>query len=370
MQLQIEEREFELQDLCRLDEMEVAAVQANARSFGVSLDHSIRTNTSAAQSESKNQASSGEKIVILKGLKDDVLMVAELVNKAIKKALSEDLQEKKEEMLAQSVQWMYLQEGEDWEPFTLRQNYLLEKAREQKEVFLKMEIKGNKVRVNMAESNATDCKTGKTFSVKRCETDTDIEFPGHWKPMAGENFKKVEVDQNSKEFQDIAQGFHKTAKCKIHKIERVQNHHLWCSYFVMRRKMEMKNGVAEVGEKYLYHGTSVESCHCIEQDRFDRNYTGKHGSWYGTGVYFAVDAAYSADSRYSKPDAAGLKRMYVARVLTGRHTLGNSSMKAPPPRGDDPSDKYDSLVDNLQNPRMFVIFHDDQAYPEYLITFS
>lgn len=90
---------------------------------------------------------------------------------------------------------------------------------------------------------------------------------------------------------------------------------------------------------------------------------------YGKGVYFAVKADYSA-SRYSPADAAGLKRLYVARVLTGRYTVGNSSMRAPPSRASDPTDCFDSLVDNQQQPSMFVIFHDDQAYPEYLITFS
>lgn len=90
---------------------------------------------------------------------------------------------------------------------------------------------------------------------------------------------------------------------------------------------------------------------------------------YGKGVYFAVNAAYSANG-FSPADKSGLKRMYVVRVLTGRYTVGKSSMISPPPRGSDPTDCYDSLVDNQQQPSMFVIFHDDQAYPEYLITFK
>lgn len=89
---------------------------------------------------------------------------------------------------------------------------------------------------------------------------------------------------------------------------------------------------------------------------------------YGQGVYFAVNADYSAGG-YSAPDAAGMKRVYVARVLTGRYTVGNSSMRRPPARASDPTDCFDSLVNNQQSPSMFVIFHDDQAYPEYLVTF-
>ncbi|KAJ0006649.1 hypothetical protein NQD34_013922, partial [Periophthalmus magnuspinnatus] len=367
---QLLEKEFELRELSRLSEMEVAALQTNARSYGVSLDHRVRQNANASKSDVKNSADSGEKMVILSGLKEDVLVVADFVNKAVKKALSEDLQEREEESLAQTVQWMYLDNGDDWKLFNPKQNYILEEANKKQKVFEKMELNNNKVKVNLTALEATDKQTGKKYRVKRVEMDTDIDFPEKWSPMAGETFKKVELDPSTEEFQSIAKEFYRTTKHKIHKIERVQNHYLWCSYFVMRKKMLMKNGAAELGEKHLYHGTSAKSCNCIERDRFDRNYTGTHGANYGKGVYFAVNASYSARDVYSEPDDAGLKRMYVARVLTGRYTEGEASMKAPPPRGKNLSDRYDSLVDSLQNPEMFVIFHDDQAYPEYLITFS
>uniref|UniRef100_A0A3P9NNC8 Poly [ADP-ribose] polymerase n=1 Tax=Poecilia reticulata TaxID=8081 RepID=A0A3P9NNC8_POERE len=179
----------------------------------------------------------------------------------------------------------------------------------------------------------------------------------------------VELQPNSNEYQNVASGFLRTAKYNIHKIERVQNQYLWNAYSVCRQRILAKNGQAELCEKSLYHGTSAESCNCIERDRFDRSYAGAHATAYGKGVYFAVNAEYSAKS-FSPPDQTGMKRLYVARVLTGRHTLGKSSMKAPPPRGADPTDCFDSLVDNNQQPTMFIVFHDDQAYPEYLITFS
>ncbi len=33
-------------------------------------------------------------------------------------------------------------------------------------------------------------------------------------------------------------------------------------------------------------------------------------------------------------------------------------------------DLFDSSTDNVNNPSMFIIFNDIQAYPEYLITFT
>lgn len=91
----------------------------------------------------------------------------------------------------------------------------------------------------------------------------------------------------------------------------------------------------------------------------------------GDGTYFAVDAWYSAQNTYSVPDVNGRKHMYLARVLTGQYCTGRAGLKAPPPRSQtDPTDLYDSVVDNTLNPTMFVIFNDIQAYPQYLITFK
>ncbi len=89
---------------------------------------------------------------------------------------------------------------------------------------------------------------------------------------------------------------------------------------------------------------------------------------YGIGTYFAVNASYSAQNTYAVPAADGTQLMFVARVLTGYHTQGQADMKTPPVRV--APDLYDSVVDNVQNPSMFVVFHDCQAYPDYLITFN
>ena len=63
--------------------------------------------------------------------------------------------------------------------------------------------------------------------------------------------------------------------------------------------------------------------------------------------------------------------MYMAQVLVGRYTNGNSGMKACPaidPKK--PSEKYDSLCDDSRNPSMFITFNDAQAYPSYLVYFK
>ena len=93
---------------------------------------------------------------------------------------------------------------------------------------------------------------------------------------------------------------------------------------------------------------------------------------YGKGVYFAVNASYSAQTTYSLPDTNENKYIYLVRVLTGQYTAGHHSLIVAPPK--DPTKNlnvlFDSVVDNVTNPSMYIVFQDAQAYPEYLIKFQ
>lgn len=90
---------------------------------------------------------------------------------------------------------------------------------------------------------------------------------------------------------------------------------------------------------------------------------------FGQGVYFAKEWWYSADDTYSPPDSLRQKRVYQARVLTGQFTVGKPEYIDTPLKPNSQVSRYDSVVNNDQNPLIFVIFKDSQAYPEYLITF-
>lgn len=86
-------------------------------------------------------------------------------------------------------------------------------------------------------------------------------------------------------------------------------------------------------------------------------------------MYFAKHASLSVQDRYSPPNTDGHKAVFVARVLTGDYGQGHRQLRAPPLRG--PGHvllRYDSAVDCLRQPSIFVIFHDTQALPTHLIT--
>ncbi|PWA30420.1 hypothetical protein CCH79_00020672 [Gambusia affinis] len=364
VQKELIERTVSMDSVSKLDAMEVEAVQAKVNLTGISVEpRTVDTG------RSRGRIGLSKKEYVLKGLKEDVLSVTELISKAVQKVLEEVFKDKEEAMLALTIQWAMKDDNGEWQELSLSDNYMLEEAHIQKKVCVDLETpEGKTLKVNLKSQDATDWTTGTTYKLKRTECEA-LELPSHWEPMQHEVFKKVELQPNSNEYQSVASDFLKTANYTIHKIVRVQNLYLWNAYSVCRQRILAKNGQAELGEKSLYHGTSAESCNCIERDRFDRSYAGAHAAAYGKGVYFAVNADYSAN-RFSPPDQSGMKRMYVARVLTGRYTQGKSSMIAPPARGADPTDCFDSLVDNQQRPTMFIVFHDDQAYPEYLIIFS
>ena len=92
------------------------------------------------------------------------------------------------------------------------------------------------------------------------------------------------------------------------------------------------------------------------------------GKLYGDGVYFATQFSYSAQEDYAQPDPNGIRCIFRCRVLTGEYTQGAEGLKEPPPKLG--NRLYDSVVDDMNSPTMYVVFKDNHAYPEYLIKFA
>ena len=93
---------------------------------------------------------------------------------------------------------------------------------------------------------------------------------------------------------------------------------------------------------------------------------------YGKGVYLAVNADYSSNEQYSQADENGYKYVYSCLALPGEYTKGNEDMIVPPAKNPKQNKAilFDSLVDNVKDPRIFVMVKDNQVYPQYLITFK
>uniref|UniRef100_A0A3Q4G910 Poly [ADP-ribose] polymerase n=1 Tax=Neolamprologus brichardi TaxID=32507 RepID=A0A3Q4G910_NEOBR len=198
-------------------------------------------------------------------------------------------------------------------------------------------------------------------------------FPLYWDPMAAnETMKVVSLETSSAEYQSVKEAFKRTVPKTVMKIERLQNVHLRRAYEAQKKHISDKNAhEGGAAEKPLYHGTTQENCHSIMTTGFNRSFAGQNATVHGHGTYFAVNASYSAQPTYSKPAADGSRLMFVARVLTGVFTQGQATMKVLPLRNSQqPHNRFDSAVDKIDNPTMYIVFHDNQAYPDYLITFK
>uniref|UniRef100_A0A668UKH0 Poly [ADP-ribose] polymerase n=1 Tax=Oreochromis aureus TaxID=47969 RepID=A0A668UKH0_OREAU len=225
------------------------------------------------------------------------------------------------------------------------------------------------VKINKLVKDALQmCVKTSYTSVSFPAIGTDENVPEHWQHMpAKTTCQAFAVQAKTSEYDEIL----KMQKNKMFssQIERIQNPGLWKSLQLKKRDMEVRNG-HQNNERRLFHGTCDTTVPIINDRGFNRSYAGKNAASYGNGTYFAVNASYSANDTYSKPNQNGEKFMYVCRVLTGDFTLGQKGMVTPPAKKHGSTDLYDSVVDNVANPTMFVVFHDTQAYPEYLITFK
>ncbi|XP_071357659.1 protein mono-ADP-ribosyltransferase PARP11-like [Trachinotus anak] len=162
-------------------------------------------------------------------------------------------------------------------------------------------------------------------------------------------------------------------------ISRIQNLDLWEMYCCKKKQLMRIQGVQEIQERRLFHGTDIKNVDSICKYNFDVRLAGQHGTSYGKGVYFAKHATYA--DRYSVGSTAPLplygggtasilgdtKIIFLARVMIGKSTLGKSNFQKPD-HGNIENSHY-SCVDDIKHPNIFVIFDPNQIYPEYLIQY-
>uniref|UniRef100_S4R7X1 Poly [ADP-ribose] polymerase n=1 Tax=Petromyzon marinus TaxID=7757 RepID=S4R7X1_PETMA len=300
----------------------------------------------------------------IEGMSSDVFSAATNVNKVMSELEKKHIEES---LFTSFAKWLFDDNGQ-MKAFHKAEVIQIERAflREEKQVVIKRPA-GNLV-INFNKNEATNPQ-GETIRVRTLK----IDIPLNWARMPkGQEVMRVWLHPQSDEYKNVETRFLKTITAfKVFRIERIQNMSLYHTYQVMKKSIESRNDGQVICEKLLFHGTRSDSIDNINHHGFNRSYAGKNATVLGVGTYFALNAWYSASDTYSKPDANGTKYMFQARVLTGSYCKGDASMKEPPLKSPfSKTVRYDSVVDNCFSPSMFVVFYDNQAYPEYLITFS
>ncbi|XP_042323210.1 protein mono-ADP-ribosyltransferase PARP12-like [Sceloporus undulatus] len=210
-------------------------------------------------------------------------------------------------------------------------------------------------------------KKKKTGGTEQLKGSTII--PAHWDQSALPElgYSLITLLPSSSEYKKIQVNFQRTMpKATVIQIKRIQNRSLWEVYQWQKEQMKKANEGKTVDERQLFHGTNKSHVDAICQQNFDWRICGVHGTAYGKGSYFARDASYS--DNYSRSDSI-IKTMFLARVLVGDFTYGLSSYLRPPPKENQNTLFYNSCVNDLLNPSIFVIFEKHQIYPEYVIEY-
>ncbi|CAF2735942.1 unnamed protein product [Rotaria sp. Silwood2] len=183
-------------------------------------------------------------------------------------------------------------------------------------------------------------------------------LPSTWEKLM-EHKNRFILPINKAEYTSIVGSFAQSMKGKykeIIKIERIQNVRWYMQYLAHKEDFEKR--LCEDTEKRLYHGCPEQAANSIIEECFNRSFAGVNGIRYGLGVYFSSNATYSHG--FTKTNTNEERCIFIARVLIGKTTKGDSSMKTRPLG-------FDSTTDG---DHIFVTYHDAQAYAEYLITYK
>jgi len=187
-------------------------------------------------------------------------------------------------------------------------------------------------------------------------------------------------------FKNISDKFHTYASRSytIVKIEKVVKPTRYKLFQAQKQAMvkKLKSRVAthpteiDLHPVQVWHGAPGPCVPKIIETGFDHRFNTTAA--FGQGVYFHMRADYPCSDAYSAPDKDGIKKMFLSTLILGEYTTGNSSYKRPQPKKDAPNDTYDSFLcgqgykEKVQggHARIIVMCRDNQAYPEFLVSFK
>ncbi|XP_062610602.1 protein mono-ADP-ribosyltransferase PARP14-like [Saccostrea cucullata] len=318
-------------------------------------------------------------VVTLHGTNEALLEAADHVHGLLRDADRSKQAKLEAELVSDIVQWYFVDNSDGQNEllaYPKNINLLVEKAYRNKQPDVKFTDQAGTeytINFNNMEEYPSDDPTDVTTVTRRDKIkDSTFEPPPEWSQMKdSENLVVVMVQSGSPEYTHVINKFQQeVGNRNIVKLERIQNKMLYQQYVAKKKLLDTQNPPGTQNERELWHGTAPEAVNSINSLGFNRSYCGKNAVAYGEGVYFAVNAGYSAQDTYSRRDPSGNKRMYLCKVLTGEFTVGKGGMRVPPAKGQQSHILYDSVVNNMANPVMYIIFNDTQGYPDYLITFQ
>ena len=199
-------------------------------------------------------------------------------------------------------------------------------------------------------------------------------LPAEWE-YQHQCVETFDLPSTSAEWKMYEKLIQKSLLVTITKIVRVQNMWLWEAYNFNKARMFKRNhGV--INEMVLFHGSgrSDPSEIACGEDGFDIRRS-RGGSW-GHAIYLSECAQYSDTFAYQ--NTSNEKAVIIAKALVGESfdfgTLKKKELRLPPVReksSQNMSDiKYDSVSGVTKNVRVYMLYHNDRAYPSYIVYYK
>ena len=242
--------------------------------------------------------------------------------------------------------------------------------------------------------------------------------PKHWEQHAADEICKLVLLQPPlPEYSEVINKFRSTMpKASLLKVERVQNTWLWTRYQQDKHRIVQKSATG-ANEMIVYHGTSVNlPVHIYKGEQGFEARLATSGMW-GTASYFAVNASYSDTYAYQDPN--GNKQIFSVKICAGdviemppdkklrlpplksditqsplnlaqpgslqpqlpTHSLNQLLTASPvslPAQASGPTiqaasqfsnERYDTVSGQTGGSKVYMIYENGRAYPEYLITY-
>merc|ERR1711871_1887104 len=142
-------------------------------------------------------------------------------------------------------------------------------------------------------------------------------------------------------------------------LDALDNNYLNLQKSLSKQGTRFVNGVHT---RWLFHGSSaIDSI--ISDPMSGFKVTLSKTTMWGVGTYFARDAQYPDDHGFGgEPRADGSKDVLLCLVVTGMSVLGDESYAIKPYRHGT-QHRYNSFVDSLSNPEIFVVNTSNAVLP-------